>query len=129
MELSVIVVTYNQHDLLRKCLRSVLSAMEGIRGEVVVVDNASVDATPEVMSEEFPTVRYIRNRANLHYTRAVNQGMRATSGRYAFLLNDDTEMAPDTFSKLIAFMEAPSSLRRRGPQDAVAGRGGAGVRP
>ncbi|UCG16675.1 MAG: glycosyltransferase family 2 protein [Phycisphaerales bacterium] len=115
MDLAVIIVTHNQHDLLRQCLRSVLAAMNGVEGEVVVVDNASTDATQQVMAGEFPQVRVIHNQTNLHYTRAVNQGMRATDAQYVFLLNDDTEVEPDCLRALIAFMDAHPRCGAVGP--------------
>jgi len=105
MDVSVVVVTYSHHDLLRQCLQSVLAAMQAVDGEVIVVDNASTDATIEVLAQEFPQVRVIQNSVNLYYTRAVNQGMRAASGKYVFLLNDDTQMEVDCLEKLVRFME------------------------
>ena len=94
MELSVVIVTHSQHDLLRQCVLSVLSTLREVDGELIVVDNASTDYTPNMMAAEFPDVRFLRNEVNLHYTRAVNQGMRATSGEFILLLNDDTEIEP-----------------------------------
>ena len=115
VDLAVVVVTHNQHDLLRQCLRSALTALEGMKGEIIVVDNASVDATPRVMASEFPLVRAIRNETNLHYTRAVNQGMRATNGRYVCLLNDDTEVKPDCFGNAVDFMDGQPRCGALGP--------------
>jgi len=116
LNITVVVVTHNQHDLLRTCLRSVLVAMQGLSGDTIVVDNASMDGTADMMAREFPQVRHLRNDANVHYTRAVNQGVRATQGRYVFILNDDTEMAPDCFRKLIAFMDAHPQCGVVGPR-------------
>ena len=110
MKVSAIIVTFSQHDLLRTCLRSVEKAMEGVDGEIIVVDNASTDATPQVMAEEFPRVRYIRNPVNLYYTRAVNQGMRAATGEYVYLLNDDTELEPGNIRELSNIVERAAVL-------------------
>lgn len=115
MEVAVVVVTHNQHDVLRQCLRSVLTAMENMAAELVVVDNASVDTTQRMLAEEFPQVRVIRNETNLHYTRAANQGMRATGGRYVCLLNDDTEVTPNCFRNVIAFLDDHSRCGAVGP--------------
>ena len=115
MDIAVIVVTHNQHDVLRTCLRSVFAAMEGVDGEVIVVDNMSTDATPEVVTKEFSAARYIRNEVNLYYTRAVNQGMRATSAEFVFLLNDDTEMEPKCIRHLIQFMREHPKCGALGP--------------
>jgi GT2 family glycosyltransferase len=116
MKLSVVLITYNQHDLLRKCLRSVVRALEGIDGRIIVVDNASDDATAEVLRDEFAGVQVIRNEVNLYYIRAANQGLRAANGEYCFLLNDDTELAPDCISTLLKFMEAHPRCGAVGPK-------------
>jgi GT2 family glycosyltransferase len=116
VEVSIVVVTHNQHDLLRQCLRSVLVALERVDGECIVVDNASTDATPKVMEEEFPGVRYVRNTANVHYTRAVNQGMRAGRGDFYLLLNDDTELDPELLRTLLAFMHSHPQCGAVGPR-------------
>ncbi|MBS0197412.1 MAG: glycosyltransferase family 2 protein [Planctomycetes bacterium] len=105
MRVSVIIVTFSQHDLLRICLRSAQRAMQSVDGEIIVVDNASTDATPKVVEEEFPGVRLIRNPVNLYYTRAVNQGMRAAKGEFVYLLNDDTELEPANITELLQFMQ------------------------
>jgi GT2 family glycosyltransferase len=115
MDIALIIVTHNQHDVLRTCLRSVFAAMEGVDGEVIVVDNQSTDATPQVVTQEFPAARYIRNEVNLYYTRAVNQGMRATSAEFVFLLNDDTEMEPKCVRHLIEFMRTHPQCGAVGP--------------
>jgi len=115
MKVSAIIVTFSQHDLLRTCLRSVEKAMEGVDGEIIVVDNASTDATPQVMAEEFPRVRYIRNPVNLYYTRAVNQGMRAATGEYVYLLNDDTELEPGNIRELTRFLDEKPACGVVGP--------------
>lgn len=122
MDLAIVVVTHNHHDLLRQCLRSALAAMDGIDGEVVVVDNASMDATPQVMADEFQQVRVIRNETNVHYTRAVNQGMRATGGRFVFLLNDDPtgDRRADSTRRMIRVLHTLPDPAMGGGQQVVA---------
>ena len=55
MTVSVIVVSYNTVDFLRTCLASLTEA-----DEVIVVDNASRDGSPEMVEREFPSVKLIR---------------------------------------------------------------------
>lgn len=115
LDLALVVVTHNHHDILRSCLCSIFAAMEGIDGEVIVVDNASTDATSVVMTREFPQVRYLHNPVNVHYTRAVNQGMRATGGRYVMLLNDDTVLDQNSLRTLLRFMGGHPKCGAVGP--------------
>lgn len=116
MPIDVVTVTLNQHAVLRACLESVRKAMEQVDGgEIVVVDNASTDATPRMLADEFPEVRVVRNDANLFYTLAVNQGARATKSEFLFLLNDDTIMPPDLLRTLLDFMRAHPRCGAVGP--------------
>ena len=105
MDLSVIIVNYNVRYFLEQCLHAVHKAMEGIDAEVFVVDNKSVDGSAGEVRKKFPWVNLIENRENVGFSRANNQGIRASSGRYVLLLNPDTVVEEDTFRKCIAFMD------------------------
>lgn len=106
MRLTVIIVNYNVKYFLEQCLTSVHAAMRGIAGEVIVVDNNSVDGSNEMVEEKFPWVNLIANKDNTGFSKANNQGMRIAQGEYILLLNPDTVVKEDTFSKVLAFMDA-----------------------
>ena len=74
--------------------------------EVCVADNASRDGSPEMVREEFPTVRIISNESNRGFAAATNQGLRESRGRYLMLLNPDTKSTPDFMGVLIRFLES-----------------------
>ncbi len=106
MRLSVVIVSYNVYPFLDNCLRSIRQAMVGIEGEVIVVDNASVDGTPQQLQEHYPDVELISNRENVGFAKANNQGIRIAQGEFVLLLNPDTVVSEDTFTKCISFMDA-----------------------
>jgi len=92
-KVSVIVVTFGNLDLNRLCLASLLERSEWPNLEVVVVDNASDDGTPGYLRETSaadPRVRALFNDANLGFAAANNQGLRAATGDFLVLLNNDT---------------------------------------
>lgn len=91
-DLSIVIVATNIKDLLRKCLQSLVPALSDIKNEVIVVDNASSDGTPEMVASEFPWVRLIRKHKNHGFGANNNFGMRVAKGRYILLLNSDTEL-------------------------------------
>jgi GT2 family glycosyltransferase len=104
MDVSVIVVTYNSASCIRKCLTSVF-AQTGVTFECVVVDNVSGDNS-RTLAAEFP-VRLIANAENVGYGRGNNQGFKASSGRYIYLLNPDAELeGNDALAKLCRAMDA-----------------------
>lgn len=106
VKLSVIIVNYNVRAYLEQCLRSVFRALDGIAGEVFVVDNQSSDGSVEMVREKFPGVTLIANAGNVGFSRANNQAIRVANGEYVLLLNPDTVVGEDVFAKAVAFMDA-----------------------
>jgi GT2 family glycosyltransferase len=90
--ISVIVVNWNRRELLRACLQS-LKRQTGVAFEIIVVDNGSGDGSAEMAEREF-RVRVIRNVENRGFCAANNQGIRAASGEFIALLNNDAEAEP-----------------------------------
>lgn len=104
MDLSIIIVSFNTQELLRNCLRSVLS-QEGLKFEVWVVDNASTDESAEMVEKEFLKVKLIKNKENLGFAKANNLALKKTKGRFLFLLNPDTIVKDQMLVKIADFME------------------------
>lgn len=101
LDLSIVIVTYNSRDYLRDCLESVQRAAEGIAHEIIVVDNASEDGTPDIVCDEFPNVRLNVSRDNRGLSRGNNRGIAQSRGRYILLLNPDTIVSPGVLSALL----------------------------
>lgn len=106
MRLSIIIVNYNVRHFLEQALGSVRRALQGIEAEVWVVDNNSVDDSVRMVQEKFPEVRLIINRDNPGFAVANNQAIRQSTGEYVLLLNPDTLVEEDTFTKCLAFMDS-----------------------
>lgn len=114
VDLSIIIVSWNVWDLLRACLYSIEQVSRPLNAanqkgdvrafgptpagahtptlEVIVVDNASADATAELLPARFPWVRMIRSATNLGFTAGNNVGYAASRGRAIYFLNPDTEL-------------------------------------
>jgi GT2 family glycosyltransferase len=105
VELSIILVNYNTRALLRQCLESILGVTKMSPFEIIVVDNDSKDGSPEMLREHFPQVRLIANRENPGFSRANNQGIRASSGCFVLLLNTDTIVQENALETMIGFLE------------------------
>ncbi len=105
MKLSVIIVNYNVEHFLEQCLISVKSAMKNVDGEVFVVDNNSIDGSVKMVREKFPEVKLIANKENVGFSRANNQAIKKAKGEYILLLNPDTVVEDDTFTKVVRFMD------------------------
>lgn len=105
MTLSIVIVNYNVKYFLEQCLHSVQRALEGIDGEVVVVDNNSTDGSIDYLQPRFPCTRFLANRDNTGFARACNQGLSVSRGQYVLFLNPDTLLAEDVLHKSLRFME------------------------
>ncbi|MCK4559669.1 MAG: glycosyltransferase [Calditrichia bacterium] len=103
--LSIIIVNYNVRDFLMHALESIQRAVVNIPHEIFIVDNASVDGSVEMVKNRFPDVKLIENQINKGFAAANNQAMKESSGEFIVLINPDTVVQEDTFSRLIEFME------------------------
>lgn len=101
MQLSVIILNYNVRYFLEQCVLSVQKALEGIDGEIIVIDNNSSDDSCAMMQQLFPNVKLIENKDNLGFPKGNNIGVAQAKGDYICILNPDTVVAEDTFSKIL----------------------------
>ena len=76
MELSVIIVNYNVKHFLEQCLISVKKALNGIEGEIIVIDNNSVDGSLDLLTHKFKDLVVIANKENTGFSVANNQGIK-----------------------------------------------------
>jgi N-acetylglucosaminyl-diphospho-decaprenol L-rhamnosyltransferase len=118
MDLSICILTHDQPDLLPRCVASCLAEIqrEEIASEIIIIDNASTDGSPQKSASLSPLVRVIRNEENLGFSKANNIGIRAGSGKYVLILNDDTEFRAGALGLLIATLDANPRLGGVGPK-------------
>src|SRR5262245_16468868 len=114
--LSILIVNWNTRDLLRQCLASIERATDGLRVEVIVVDNGSADGSTEMTAAEFPGVQLIRNEQNLGFARANNAAALASTGRRLLFLNSDTIVGRESLRELLAFMRLNPDVGMVGPR-------------
>lgn len=114
---SVVIVSYNVADLLAAAIDSVLADVEcaGICGEVVVVDNNSVDGSAAAVREHYPEVRLITNTTNVGFGRAANQGMLAARGEVVVVLNPDASVRPGFFAAIKGYLAQEPYVGLLGP--------------
>ncbi len=98
-EVTVIIPNYRGVDCIRGCLDSLMNQTEE-EFNIIVVDNASNDGSAEIVETEFPSVRLIRLDDNFGFSRAVNEGIKASDTPFVLLLNNDTRAESDFVEKL-----------------------------
>lgn len=105
---SVILVLHNRAELTLACLRSLLASSD-VGLDVVIVDNASTDATAALL-DRVDGATVIRSRTNLHYVSGVNRGAREGTAPHLLLLNNDTEIRPGSIARALARLTGDPSI-------------------
>jgi len=118
IDLSVIIVSWNVKALLERCLSSLLRChgQDVPQCEIIVVDNASTDGSPDMVRKCFPAVKLIASHLNLGFARGNNVGIAASSRRYMMLLNPDTEVIGNALSTMVAYMDSYLDVGALGPR-------------
>ena len=114
--ISLVIVTWNGKKYALECLDSLRAIKSSLKLEIIVVDNASTDGTPEAIAEGYPEVKLIRNDANLGFAKANNIGIAATTGDYVCLVNSDVVVPPGCLETMTAYMENHPDIGLLGPK-------------
>jgi len=101
MDLSIIIVSWNVKEKLKKNLQALLQNAPDFSWEIFVVDNNSADGTAEMVAAEFPGVKLIANSENLGFAKANNLAIKQAQGDFILLLNPDMQVFPDTLDKML----------------------------
>ena len=113
--ISAVIVSWNARAYLQECLSSIATNVaEPI--EVIVVDNASSDGSPEMVQENFPWVTLVQTGANLGFSKANNIGIARCKGKYIGLINSDVHVLPGCLEHLADFLEINPDVGMVGPR-------------
>jgi GT2 family glycosyltransferase len=105
---SIALVLYNQAELTYKCLCSIL-AHAGHDCEIIIVDNASTDATPELLQRVHGAI-VIHNTENRNFVAACNQASELARGKYLLLLNNDAQLLPGSLQAAVQVLEEDNAV-------------------
>lgn len=110
---SFIIPTWNKKKMVLNCLKNLTIALEsnstGVKTEVIVIDNGSIDKTSPsiklfIKKTKIP-INLVTLSNNLGFAKAINLGVKQSKYNYVYLLNNDMMVAKDFFSKLIIFAQ------------------------
>ncbi|MBI4812019.1 glycosyltransferase family 2 protein [Candidatus Falkowbacteria bacterium] len=117
MDISVIIVNYKSKGLTLNCVKAIKeSDLEGLKYEIIVVDNNSDDSIGEILKWQYPEARFIQNERNLGMGGGNNAGIKKALGAYIAIANPDVLVFKNTFKKLHDFMEKNREVGVAGPQ-------------
>ncbi|MBB6142786.1 hypothetical protein HNQ77_000724 [Silvibacterium bohemicum] len=104
-DVSILIVSFNTRVVLRECLESIERESAGLNVEISILDNNSVDGSPEMVERDFPHVRLVRSHVNLGFGAANNAALEGSRGRYIVLLNSDAFLCPDSLRLAVRHMD------------------------
>jgi GT2 family glycosyltransferase len=106
---AVVVIAHDGAAFIEQCLRSLIMGGSG-PSDIVLVDNASRDATVDLVRRVHPDIMVIRSKDNLGYGHGANLGIEATSLAYVAVLNQDVTVHPGWLRPLVAAMQADPTI-------------------
>lgn len=115
-DLSIIIVTYNSANDIKACIDSIENTKEHLSIEIYVVDNASKDATVDMVRMLYPHVHVIANLSNQGFSTANNQAIEKAKGDFILLLNPDTVVMSGALQRMLDFMNQNKNCGVCGPR-------------
>jgi GT2 family glycosyltransferase len=116
-DISICMVSLDCRDVLRNCLDSLSASLFPLTYEIIIVDNASTDGTlSELETYNFPQLLLLKNDKNVGFTKATNQAIEMSSGKYLLWLNTDTILSPDALRLLWQYLEENPEIGIAGPK-------------
>ncbi len=103
-KVSILIVNWNGKHHLEKCLPSLMQ-IDYTNAEIILVDNGSTDGSLEYISQNFPSVKIIKEETNTGFVGGNNDGINYATGDYVLFLNNDTRVEPDFLSKLVRALD------------------------
>ena len=110
MEVSIIIVNYNTKQLIFDCISSVIEQTRDISYEIIIVDNASIDGSQQMIKTNFPGVILLESGSNLGFGKANNLGAAIAKGKFLFFLNSDTYLVNNALQIFLDFVSSNVDL-------------------
>jgi GT2 family glycosyltransferase/SAM-dependent methyltransferase len=113
--ISVVIPVYGKLALTAECLESLCRAKNALSYEVIVVDDGSTDATPELLPR-IPGLRYLKNDQNLGFVRTCNHGASIARGEFVVFLNNDVQVTDGWLDALVSVLRSWPNAGAVGPR-------------
>ena len=116
MDVSIIIVSYNSSKHLPGLLTSIQRSKDGLKKEVIIVDNASSDGSAKVAKKHPIKPKVLESKENQGFSKGVNMGLEVSTGQYILLLNPDTRVIGEAIKTLHAFAANTTPLGAVAPR-------------
>src|SRR5690242_3585385 len=115
-KLSIVIVTWNCKAFLQECMESIASFRRDPETEIIIVDNASVDGTPQLVRESYPEAVLIASDENLGFPKGNNVGIARCTGEYIALVNPDVRVLDGCLEKMMVYLQENPAVGLLGPR-------------
>ena len=116
MDLSIIIASYRNPQLLKVCLDSIKRFTSGVNFEIIVADSATQEDTEMMMREEYADTKFFPFKENVGFQAIVRKGIENSVGKYILILNGDIIVTENSISKMLEFLKADPSIGVLGPK-------------
>jgi len=116
MELSIIITSYKNSELLKVCIDSIKKNCTGTDYEIIVADSETEEKTEMLMRESYPETTFIPFQENMGFQALVKAAYEKSKGEYILILNGDIIVKKDSVENLLNFIRADSKIGIVGPQ-------------
>ncbi len=116
MDISIIIVEYMDYEIVRKAIQSIYDNVSDARFQIIVISNSLYPPEKQIEIRSISSnVQFIFNAENVGFSKAVNQGIRESSGEFVILMNPDTELIDNGLSGAVSFMRNNTKIACLGP--------------
>ena len=116
MELSIIITSYKNPELLKVCIDSIKKKYSGTDYEIIVSDSETEEKTEMMMREDFPRIKFIPSKENIGFGATVKNGYEKSQGEYILILNGDIIIEKDSIEKLLEYVKNTPAVGIAGPK-------------
>lgn len=116
LEFSAILVSYNTRQMTLDSLKALVGDLDGIRSEIIVVDNASSDGSADAIRSAFPQIKVIESGRNAGFGGGNNLAMKEAKGQYLLLINTDAFLRSGAVRELTGYLERHPKVALVGPR-------------
>lgn len=116
MDLSIVVTSYKNPQLLKLCLDSIMKNTKNISYEIIVADSETQEDTEMMMREDYPGVRFLPFTKNVGFQALLKAGIKRSRAEYLLLLNGDILVKPGSIEKLLTYVQHDCTVGMAAPK-------------
>ena len=110
MDVSIVILNYNTFDLTGQCLESVVKYTRDVSYEIILVDNASIECSPDKFLDKFPQLKLVKSPVNTGFTGGNNLGLEKAEGDYILLMNSDVILTENSILKCVNELKKDNTI-------------------